>query len=115
MIPRTGKYKQSCPWVYLENEITGDRMATFLPLKDLLTAFWNWLETAELLFKALWEKIAISKFIWQFVEIGEMVLYKGAWCEVVDKDFTCSKGIPRFWIADSDRIKTVMPWEVQVF
>ena len=115
-IARTGRNSTSVPWIYIENEITGERMSTFVSMKDVFLAFWTWLETAQVLFLAFWQRISISKVIWQYVEIGETVYNQGyGWVKVVDKDWTEGKGIPRFWIDTGDRLETLMPCQVELF
>ena len=47
-ICRTGRNATSVPWIHYQNEITGDRLATFISFDDLLQNFWVWLETVNL-------------------------------------------------------------------
>ena len=116
VIPRTGKYRQSVPWVHLENNLNGSRMATFVSFDSILRAFWRWLETAEVMVMALFQRIAISKVIWQLVEVGdEIFTTKHGYGKVADKDFTESKGIPRFWVMYRDCLDVAMPYEVEIF
>ena len=108
---RTGRNQIS--WIYIENEITGDRTATFVSFADLEEAFWTWLESAKLLALAVWQRIAISRVVWQFVPVGARVYHRQlGWCEVVDKDLTESQQLPRFWVSLDDRLEKVEPCQV---
>lgn len=113
---RTGRNESSVPWIYFENEITGDRIATFVSFNDVFSAFLIWLETAQVLLLAFWQRIAISKVIWQFVQVGDRVYSEGFGCvEVVEKDITEGQKIPRFWIAADDCLDSVMPCDIRPF
>ena len=115
-LAKTGKYRQSCPWIYVENEITGDRYSTFVSLDDFLRAFWTWIETAQVMFMAFWQRIAISKVVWSLLDVGEEVYNAGyGWGKIVEKIW--DKGIPRFAIAfeRGNRIENIISCEVEIF
>ncbi|MDJ0594414.1 MAG: hypothetical protein QNJ72_31305 [Pleurocapsa sp. MO_226.B13] len=108
---RTGRNQIS--WIYIENEITGDRTATFVSFADLLEAFWTWLESAQLMLMALWQRETVAKAIWQNTDVGTKVYHRNfGWCEVVGKDLTERLGIPRFWVETSDSLEIVNAIEV---
>ena len=97
-IAQTGKYFQSNPWVYYECELSGKKVATFVSTKDLLDAFWNWLEKVDVLLLAFWETFAIAKAIYAQIELGDWVGHRQyGRVQVVAKD-ECSSGNPRLWV-----------------
>lgn len=119
-IARTGKYLQGTCWIYVENEITGDRRATFVSFADLLRSFWIWLETAQVMLMALYQRIAVSRVVWQYVEEGDRVYSpKHGWVTIIEKElvenFRCKDLIPRFWIETEEAIDRVMACEVELF
>ena len=118
VIARSGRNNSSVPWLYFENQLSGDRTATFISFEEILKNFWIWLELIQLTIQALYKRINISKVIWQFVETGNLVYSKKhGWVKVIKKEYTESFGIPRFWIkVDKDcSIETIEPCFVEVF
>ena len=116
VIARSGRGGSSVPWVYLKNEITGDRVATFISFQDLLHNFWAWLETVKLLVIAHFQRQAISKVVWFFVNQGDRVYHRTlGWGIVVEKQLSVSSKIPRFWLDLEDRIEIIEPCFVEIF
>ena len=134
VISRTGKHSSSVPWVYYSNELTDagasrqaelvglptaiDRFATFISFDALIQHFWIWLSTLELTMMAIFKRIAISKAIALFVSEGDCVYsQQHGWATVIEKQFSESLGIPRFWIEverDSG-LEIVEPCLVEIF
>lgn len=101
-------------WLHFECEITKTRRASFVSFKDLLDAFWRWMETAQLMLMAFWEQNAVSRAVWSAISIGEYVYHRyWGWVQVVHKDF--EKYLPRFWVRYENRTPAVQPWEVSKF
>ncbi|GAB4551292.1 MAG: hypothetical protein Tsb0014_45590 [Pleurocapsa sp.] len=71
IIAATGR-SQVC-WVHLENTISGRRIATFLPFKDLIVSFWQWLAVLEVFALATWEINNIATCVWNLVNVGDRV------------------------------------------
>lgn len=88
---RTGKYRQSVPWVYYECEITKTRRATFISIQDLLEGFWAWLECTNLMLMAQYSALAVTKAIWAILPIGVWVWDEELGrAQVVAKDVSAS-------------------------
>ena len=118
VIARSGRNASSVPWLHFENQLSGDRAATFISFEEILKNFWIWLESIRLTIQALYKRINISKVIWQFVETDNLVyVEKHGWVKVIKKEYTESLGVPRFWIElDKDcGIETIEPCFVGVF
>ena len=118
VIARSGKNASSVPWIYYSNELTGDRFATFISFNDLLQNFWVWLSTLELTMMAMFKRIAISKVVTLFVSEGDHVYsQQHGWATVVEKQFSESLGIPRFWIEveRDSRLEIIEPCFVEIF
>lgn len=95
---RTGKYRQSVPWVYYECEITKSRRATFISIQDLLEGFWAWLECANLMLMAQYSILAVARAIWAILPIGVWVWDEELGrAQVVAKDVSPS-GKQRIWL-----------------
>ena len=115
-IAKTGQYRQSTAWVYLLNEITQEKRSSFVSAQDILEGFWLWYQTVGVMALALWQRIAVSKVIWQDVRINEKVYHPGhGWGTVVEKDFSVGKGIPRLWVEfrSSDALHHFLPTDLQ--
>ena len=116
VIARTGKNASSVPWVYYSNELSGDRNATFISFKDLLSNFWIWLSTLELMTLALLKRVAISKVVWHFVEEGDQIYsLQYGWAKVIEKEYSLYQELPRFWIELESSIEIVEPCFVEIF
>ena len=114
VIARTGKYLQGTCWVYFES--AWGKRATFVSFDDLLKAFLTWLETIKVMFLAMNAKIAISKVIWQLADVGDTIWCdRYGWVELVDRDWTESRGIPVWWIASGEQLDKIMPCEAEIF
>ena len=113
-ISRTGR--NSISWVHYENEVTGQRLATFVSFEDLLRSFWIWLETVNLMAIAIFQRQAISEVVFAVVEVGERVfLSPYGWVEIIDKDRSETLKQPRLWIESSDSLDIVEPCYVEIF
>lgn len=115
-IAKTGKYRQGTAWVYLLNETTQEKRASFVSTQDILEGFWRWYQTLGVMAMALWQQIAVGKVIWSVVAINEKVYHpEHGWGTVVEKDFSVNKGIPRLWVEfrSSDALHHFLPTELQ--
>ena len=113
-ISRTGR--NSISWLHYENEVTGQRLATFVSFEDLLRSFWIWLESVNLMAIALFQRQAISEVVFAVVEVGDSVFSQlHGWVEVIDKDRSETLKQPRLWIESSDSLDVVEPCTVEIF
>ena len=110
-IPSTGR--SGVVWVYVENEISGRRRATFLSFADVLEAFCAWLETLNIMVLAIWQRMHISKTIWQMVNERDLVHHKKyGWVDLIKKQI--SDGWLQFRIKTKDGIEIIEPCEVEI-
>ena len=108
-IAKTGKYGQANPWVYWQCEVTGKKVATFLSTKNLLSAFWSWLETVEVMLLAAWEQIVISTAIWNIAQLGDWAYHKTyGKVQIVEKT-SAGDGSRHLWIRYNQTSITVDP------
>ncbi len=112
-IPSTGR--SGVVWVYLENEISATRRATFLSFADVLEAFCIWIETLNLMALAIWQRLHISMTIWGLVNENDLLYHrKHGWVNLIEKQKS-QNGWLRFWIETKNSIEIVEPWEIEVF
>lgn len=112
-IPSTGR--SGVVWVYLENEISATKRATFLSFADVLEAFSIWIETLNMMALAIWQRLHISMTIWSLVEIDDLLHHKKyGWVNLVEKQRS-QNGWLRFWIETKNSLEIVEPWEIEVF
>jgi hypothetical protein len=117
-VEATGHHNTSVPWVYYVNEITGQKFATFVSLKDLLVRFYAWLETVNLMAIALVKRLAISEVIFRnFIREDMEAFHKShGWVTVISCDRTERLGHPRCWIETQDgSIEIVEPCQLTIF
>lgn len=102
-------------WVYLENEISQTRRATFLSFAELLEAFYIWIETLNLMALAIWQRMHISRTIWNLANQNDLLHHqKYGWVTLIEKQKS-SNGWLRFWIETKNSIEIVEPWSIEVF
>ena len=102
-------------WIYVQNDITGQKRASFLSFDVLLEGFWVWLSTVKLMAIALVKRMTIAEVIYNFVNEGDRVYHQQlGWVDVVEKDRTINAELPRFWVETEGSISIVNTWEVSV-
>lgn len=103
-------------WVYYQFEADGRRSSSFLSWEDLLTAFWDWVETVRIVLLSLDVQNALAKAIYALVEPGEMVWDRigECWVEIVEKEKSVSLGLPRLWVTMDDAVGKISPLNVQL-
>ena len=109
IIAATGRSQVS--WIYLENTLSGRRLASFISFKDLMTGFWRWLEVLEMFALAAWELSKIATCVWNLVTVGDTVFArqtnrKGT---VIKKDSNKFSRENRLWINWGETVKTEDP------
>ena len=112
-IARTGKYKQSVPWVHYECQITKKRRATFISFQDLLDGFWLWWESVSVFALSVWATNIVNKVIWSVLSLGTWVYHKDIGkAQLVEKDISKKTGSLRFWLRARGRSYATSPIEI---
>lgn len=114
-IARSGKDGCSVPWVYVENNLTGERRSTFISFEAILDSFWIMLETLQLMALTVYQRQGISEVVYQFLQTGDRAYHKNlGWVEVVEKERSDKLGLPFFWIELDDRLEKVEPCFLEI-
>ena len=102
IIAATGRSQVS--WIYLENTISGRRLASFISFQDLVVGFWQRLEVLEMFALASWELSKIATCVWNLVAIGDRIFARET-----NKVGVVIKKNDRLWIDWGETIQTEDP------